>query len=571
MVASHGVTSLHSDEKALIRSHDPLSDMVFDVLIRNGRVIDGTGSPWFKADVAIRRGKIAKVGRCRVDQADRVIDATGFVVSPGFIDIHQHGEIHLVINPNAESLIRQGITTMVGGNCGWSAAPITPRNKHLVHSPWWPREVKPTWATFSDFFTIYEQQGVAINVANLVGHGWIRSAVMGWEARLPTDDELAAMQAYTAEAMADGVFGLSTGLTYPPGCWSNTQEVIELCRIVAKYGGFYATHDRGLPWPAGKAEAIEIGQAAAIPTQISHIETHGREGGRQAEALKLVEAARARGQDVTYDVCTTLYGGGWLVASVMPAWACEGGAPKMLERVSDPATRDKMQRDILRTGEPSWDHIIILWCRAHPEVVGMTVKEIAALWNKAPWDVAFNLLKDDGLDLVEVDTATKGHTRRDLEFTFKQPSCMPNTDSWFYAPYGPLSKRSPHPRGYGGFPIVLRKWVRGETRPDMPEEEGTKLVTLEAAIRKMTSLPAQRLGLTDRGLLQEDMWADVVVFDADRVSDQAPYPRNGQRTPHQYPVGIPYVFVNGTLVIDQGEHTQSLPGQVLRGPGYTPT
>lgn len=568
MVASDGCYVAQPDEKALIPSHDKLPSMVFDVIVSNGRVVDGTGSPWFRADVAIRGGKIAKVGQCTVDQADRVIDAEGFVVSPGFIDIHQHGEIHLVINPNAEALIRQGITTMVGGNCGWSAAPITQRNKRLVHSPWWPREVKPTWETFNDFFKIYERQGVAVNVANLVGHGWIRSAVLGWEARLPTDDELDAMKAHTAQAMEDGVFGLSTGLTYPPGCWSNTHEVIELCRIVAQYGGFYATHDRGPPWPEGKAEALEIGRTAAIPTQISHIETHVGDWGKQLEALKMVEAARARGQDVTYDVCTTIYGGGWLVASIMPSWACEGGAPKMLERVSDPTTREKMRRDKLRVGEPQWEHIIILWSRTHPEIMGMTVNEIALTWDKDPWDVSFDLLRDEGLDLVEVDTATKGHTERDLELTFKQPSCMPNTDSWFYAPYGLLSRRSPHPRGYGGFPIVLRKWVRGETRPDMPEEVGVRLVTLEDAIRKMTSLPAQRLGLTDRGLITEEMWADIVVFDADRVSDQAPYPRKGNRKPHMYPEGVPYVFVNGTLVIDKGEHTNSLPGRVLRGPGY---
>ena len=497
-----------------------------------------------------------------------MIDAEGLVVTPGFIDIHQHGEVHMVINPNAEGLVRQGITTIVGGNCGWSAAPITRKNRHLVHSPWWPKEIKPEWGTFEEFFKIYEKQGVAINVANLVGHGWVRGAVMGWEARLATEDELEEMKAHVVKAMEDGVFGFSSGLTYPPGCFSDTNEVVELCKVAAKYGGIYSTHDRGGPWPKGKAEAIEIGEKAAIPVQIAHIETHRGEFGKQEEVLTMVEEARARGVDVTYDVCTTMYGGGWFVASVMPAWSYEGGAPKMLERVGDPDTREKMKNDILSRREPQWDSIIILWLRAHPEFIGMNVAEIAETWGKDPWDASYDLLRDEGLDLSEVDTATKGHDAKDLETTFRQHACMPNTDSWFAAPYGFLGKRAPHPRGYGGFTIVLRKWVRGETRPDMPEEVGSKIVTLEEAIKKMTSLPAQRLGLKDRGLLREGMWADIVVFDADKVTDKAPYPGPANRKPHIYPEGMPYIIVNGTVVIDQGEHTGSLPGKVLRGPGY---
>jgi N-acyl-D-aspartate/D-glutamate deacylase len=532
-------------------------------------MVDGTGNPWIKQDLAIREGRIVKTGNCSSDQADRVIDATGHVVTPGFIDLHQHGEIHLLINPNAESLVRQGITTMVGGNCGWSAAPISEKNRHLVHSPWWPREIKPEWETFRDFFKIYERQGVAINIANYVGHGWVRGAVMGWDARRATGDELEEMKAHVAKAMEDGAIGFSDGLTYPPGCWADNGEVLELCRIAASYHGIYSTHDRGGSDFRGKVEAVEIAEKAHLPVQIAHLETHGpKEFGRTGEVLKIVDDARARGVDVTFDLCTTLYGGGWLAASVMPAWAYEGGAPEMLKRVSDPATREKIKKDRLNRDAPKFDGIIVLHSRAHPEFLGMNLLEIAEKWGKDPWDAAFDLFRDEGLDLVEIGVASRGHNEEELRIAFKHPACMPNTDSWFRAPYGWLGKMAPHPRDYGGIAIVLRKWVRGATRPDMPEEPGAKILTLEEAVRKMTSLPAQRLGLRDRGLLKEGMWADTVVFDPERVSDTAPYPGPANRKPHMYPEGIPYVIVNGVVVIDRGEHTGSLPGKVLRGPGY---
>ncbi len=544
--------------------------MGFDIVIKNGLVIDGTGNPWFKADIAVKKGRIAKIGNCTTDQADRVINAFGHVVTPGFIDIHQHGEIHIIINPNAESLVRQGITTMVGGNCGWSAAPTSSKNRHLVHSPWWPREIRPEWETFEEFFKIYERQGVAINVANYVGHGWVRGAVIGWEARLATRSELEEMKFYVAEAMEDGVFGLSSGLTYPPGCWSDTNEMVELCKIVAKYGGIYSTHDRGGLDFKGKLEAIKIGEKAGIPVQIAHIETHGlKEFGRMGDVLKLVDDARARGVDVTFDLCTTLYGGGWMAGPMMPAWAYEGGAPKMLERVSDPLIREKMKKDIISSrGSLKFDDLIVLHSRRNPEFVGMNLMEVAEKTSKDPWDAAYDLFKDEGLDLVEIGVAIRGHKEEDLCIGFKHSACMPNTDSWFRAPYGWLGKMSPHPRDYDGMVIVLRKWVRGVTRFDMPEEIGIKVVTLEEAVRKMTSLPAQRLGLKARGLLREGMWADIVVFDAEKVTDKAPYPSPANRKPHMYPEGISYVFVNGTIIINCGEHTGSLPGKILRGSGY---
>ena len=542
--------------------------MIHDYLIKNGWILDGSGNPWYRAALAIQGQRIVFIGNSSSTQAKRVIDAAGLIVAPGFIDIHQHSEIHLLIHPQAESLLKQGITTVLCGNCGWSAAPISEHNRGLVHSPWWPHEISPTWRTFDQFFKIYETLGLAVNVANLVGHGWIRGAVMGWEARPPLPAELEEMKTLTAQAMEDGVFGLSTGLSYPPGCWSEPPEVIELCKIVAKYGGFYVTHDRGGEWPQGKQEAIQCAKDAALPLHISHIETHLGSWGRQKEALNLVQRARLKGMDVTFDVCTTRYGGGWLLSSLLPFWAYEGGAPKILARLQDSTTRKKIVTDLRLKPPDFWRDIILLGSYVHPQIIGMNLAEIAELWNLPPWTAAINILIDEGTQLVEVDCAMKGHAPSDLEETITQPTCMPITDSWLPTSLGVIGRHAPHPRGYGGFTIVFRKWVRGETRNTMPEEPGAQILTLTDAVRKMTSLPAQRMGLHDRGLLKEGNIADVILFNPQTLTDKAPYPNAENRRPHLYSEGVRYLFVNGNLVLDRGECLPVLSGKVLRGPGY---
>lgn len=539
--------------------------MLFDAIIRKGRIVDGTGNPWFRADVAIRDRRIAKVGRCATDEADEIIDAEGLIVCPGFIDIHNHSEIHLIVNPNAASMVTQGITTLVVGNCGFSSAPVTSKNRDLVYSPWWSKEVKPTWNTLAEYFSILEKQGISVNVASLVGHGFVRGAIMGWEARLPAEEELEQMKELVAEAMKDGAVGLSSGLTYPPGVWSDTHELVELCKVVATYGGFYATHDRGTPYMKAKFEAIEIGEKAGCPVQISHIETHTGSFGQQDAVLTLVEEARQKGADVTFDVCTTIYGCGYFIGLVIPPWGLEGGAPRILERVSDPATRTKMRESMEKSRrQPAWDNIIVHRQRSHPEFSGKTVARIAKEWGKDPWDASYDMLKDDELDCVEIFAAVKGHDDDDLRKAIAHPFAMPNTDSWLEAPYGLLARGTTHPRAYGGFTIVFRKWVRGITRPDMPEEIGVKILTVEDTVRKMTSLPAQRLGLQDRGLIREGMYADIVVFDEKKIADKANYFGNTM----VYSEGVNYVFVNGGIVIEKGEHIGSLPGKVMRGPVY---
>jgi len=542
--------------------------MVYDYLMINGRIVDGTGNPWYKAALAIQGHRIAAIGNIASTQADQVIDAAGLVVAPGFIDIHQHSEIHLVIHPQAESLLKQGITTVLCGNCGWSAAPISEHNCELVYSPWWPHEIAPTWRTFNQFFKIYEEQGIAVNIANLVGHGWIRGAVMGWKARPSVPSELEEMKTLTIQAMEDGAFGLSTGLSYPPGCWSETHEVVELCKIVARYGGFYATHDRGGKWPQGKQEALQCAEDASLPVHISHIETHSGSWGRQTEALNLVQNARRKSIDVTFDVCTTAYGGSWLLSSLLPFWTYEGGAPQILARLQDSKTRARIVTNLCQKPPEFWNNIILLGSYVHPEIIGMNLAEIAEFWDLPPWTAAINLLIDEGLRLVEVDCAMKGHVPPDLEETIAQPTCMPITDSWLPASSGIISRHAPHPRGYGGLTIVFRKWVRGETLKTIPEEPGAQILTLTDAVRKMTSLPAQRMGLHDRGLLKEGNVADIVLFNPQTLSDRAPYPNAKNRRPHLYSEGVHYLFVNGNLVLNQGECLPVLPGKILRSPGY---
>jgi len=312
-----------------------------------------------------------------------------------------------------------------------------------------------------------------------------------------------------------------------------------------------------------KTEAIGIGEKAGCPVQISHIETQAGSFRQQDAVLKLVEEARQKGIDVTFDVCTTIYGCGYFMGLVIPPWGLQEGAPKILERVSDLATRTKMRESMEKSGrQPAWDNIIVHRQRSHPEFSGKTVAQIAREWGRDPWDASYDMLKDDGLDCVEIFAAVRGHDEDDLRKAIAHPFAMPNTDSWLEAPYGLLARGTTHPRAYGGFTVVFRKWVRGETRPDMPEEIGVKILTLEDAVRKMTSLPAQRLGLQDRGLIREGMYADIVVFDEEKITDKANYFGNTM----VYSECVNYVFVNGRIVIEKGEHIGSLSGNVLRGP-----
>ncbi len=530
---------------------------MYDVVIKNGLIINGCGNPWFRADIAVKDGRIAVIGEIPASKGDVVIDATGKIVCPGFIDMHSHSDLFLLINPRAESKIRQGVTTEVIGNCGGSISPIKPDKIPIFKRRIGvlAEEVAWDWRTFDEYASKLESQGIAVNVAPLIGHGTLRINVMGFEARAPTRDELDEMKALLEESMKAGAFGLSTGLIYTPGCYAETDEIIELAKVAAKYGGIYSTHMRSESDRLLEAiwEAIRIGREANIPVEISHMKAAGRRNwGKIIGALKLIEEARMNGIDVTCDFYPYTAGSTGL-AACLPPWVHEGGLEEMLKRIQDPAIRSKIREDMERgtvgwenlAGLAGWENVVVVYCERNKQFEGKSIAEIARERNVDPLDAALDLLIDEEgvvgivLHMMHED---------DMKLVMRSPYSMVGTDGSSYAPYGPLARGKPHPRNYGTFPRILGKYVREE-----------RVLTIQDAIRKMTSLPAQKLGLYNRGVIAPGYWADIVVFDAMKVIDTATF-----TDPHKYPIGIEYVLVNGVVVIDKGEHTGKLPGKVLR-------
>jgi len=541
-----------------------------DCIVDNGRVVDGAGNPWFRADVGIRGGRIVAVGNLSGAEAARRIDAMDRAVSPGFIDMHNHSDITLLVRPEADSHIRQGVTTMVIGNCGGSAAPwsaaAAATSGTLEDDSTLSRlgELGLRWSTFAEYLDVVSQRGCAANVAALVGHGNIRSIVLGWESRAPSADELNRMRAMVAEAMEAGAYGISYGLMYPPGFFAEIDEMVQLDRVVGRYGGFHSIHMRDERNPeryrASVREAIEIGERAGTALNISHLEAHYPNWGMQAEILELLEAARTRGVDVTCDVPPYLLSSSSLSIGI-PDWAHEGGFARLLARLRDPDTRKAIGESILSEKpfgarfmlDGNWDKGWLGASEKHPEYTGKSLAEIAAMKGVEPsFEVVFDILLDEGQDLPAHGQL---HNEADLRTLVAHPLSMIETD----AGVSISETGKANPRGFGSFPITFRKYVRGEDRAEEPLECGKKILTLQEAVRKMTSLPAQRLGLRDRGLVREGMWADLVIFDPDAIADKTTY-----ADPYQYPVGIDYVLVNGQVVVQKGEHTERLPGQVLR-------
>jgi len=526
---------------------------LLNVIIKNGRLVDGTGNPWFEADIGIKNGKVLEIGDLGSEDASRVINAKGLVVSPGFIDIHSHSEYSLLANSKAESKIRQGVTTEVNGNCGDSPAPIEGMTAEAAEEAK-EYNLDVDWSTLDEYLDRLENQGIALNAAQLIGHGTIRTAVMRYENRPPTPEELTRMKELVAQAMEDGAFGMSTGLFYLPGCFADTEEVIALCKIVAKYGGIYTSHIRGEgdPLIEAVAEAIEIGEKANIPVEISHHKACGIENwGKVKKTLRMMQEARSRDMDVTCDVYPYTACGTDLV-SMIPNWAHEGGIGKLRERLNDLRIRERIKKEMLKglsgwessVKQSGWRKIRVIGWKEHKEFEGKTIAEIAELKGVDPFDLTFNLImKKENPELIEL-----AMREEDVCTVINHPLSMVGSDGWALAPHGVLGESKTHPRSYGTYPRILGKYVR--------EEE---VLSIEDAIRKMTSLPAQKLGLRDRGILRKEMWADVVVFDPSRVVDEATY-----EDPHRYPEGIDYVLVNGNMVVDKGKHTGTLPGKVLR-------
>jgi len=544
--------------------------LTFDLVIRNGFVIDGAGNPWFRANVGISEGKIAEVGRLDTMKAERVINATGLMVSPGFIDIHSHSDLALLINPRAESKIRQGVTTEVIGNCGGSAAPAIKETLNFLKDEWGleAKEVSWNWSTFGEYLDQMEKQGVALNVAPLVGHGTVRMAVMGVDNRPPTLKEMEKMKDLVAQSMEDGAFGMSTGLVYLPGCFADTSELIELCRVVARYRGIYTSHTRGERETIVEAlkEAIEIGEKAGVPVQVSHNCPKWGGSGKLLEMFELYEKARARGVDVTMDndAHTDLNP---QLSYVLPQWAQAGGVEKVIERLRNSEIRERIKKEIVEDKCPGpgycglvkhgrWDRIFLFRCKKNQDLIGKNFEEIAKIkGTKDPFDAYFDLLIEEK---DEASALFNYISEDDIRTVLKFHLMMVSTDGSAYAPYGALGKIDGYsPCSYGEYPYILERYVREE-----------KVISLQEAIRKMTSFPAQKLGLKDRGLIREGAWADIVVFDINRIKDRAtsryPYTFPLANFPHKYPEGIEYVLVNGEVVIEKGEHKGFLPGRVLR-------
>jgi N-acyl-D-amino-acid deacylase len=524
---------------------------MFDVIIKNGIVVNGTGAPEKQLDVGIVGDRIVKLGALSKEQAKNIIDVDGLIVAPGFIDIHSHSDICLLSNPRAESKIRQGVTTEVGGNCGASVAPITDKNRDNFLEEAKEMEIEVDWHTMGDFFNKLENSGIALNYISLVGHGTIRSAIMGLDDRTPTGFELRQMKEEVSKAMRWGAFGLSTGLIYTPGCFAETKEIVELCRVAGGYNGIYTTHMRGEgdTLIESVSEAIEIGRKAKIPVQISHLKAAGeRNFGKVKYALKMVEQARKKKIDVTCDRYPYIASSTSLV-SFFPTWARAGGKDKFLERLRELKIRAKIKNEIDKGIENKirWEKILLASVRSNKnkEFEGKMVAEAAREKRQDSFNFACDLLlEENGF----VNVCSFGMSKKDMDAAILHPLVMIGSDSSARAPYGVLGQRKSHPRGYGTFPRVIRDYVR--------ERE---LLSLPEVIRKMTWASAQRLGINDRGIIQEGAFADLVVFDLNNIEDRATY-----QEPHQYPKGIEYVLVNGQIVVERGEHTGKLPGRVLK-------
>lgn len=537
-------------------------DTAFDLLIRGGRVIDGTGSPWYRADVAVRDGRIAAIGRLPGAHARREIDARGMVVAPGFIDMLGQSELTILVDPRLPSKIYQGITTEATGE-GTSPAPLDSAMVAEDRALYEHYGITPDWRTLAEYFARLERRGIGINLASYVGATSVRERVLGREDRAPTPAELRRMEALVARAMEAGALGVSTALEYAPAPYASTEELVALARVAARYGGLYATHMRseGDDEMAALDETFRIGREAGLPIEIWHLKVAGvHNWGGMPRVVARIDSARNAGLDVEADTYAYTAWANSLSAFV-PPWAHDGGTDSLLARLRRPATRDSIRRDMTDPSTP-WDdewleipdpHAVLVTSVLDPDLrdlQGLRLDAIADRWGEDPIDAIFDLLlKDRAATGVAVFAMSEGDVRDALA----QPWVSVDTDYEGLATSGVLGGEHPHPRAYATFPRILRKYVR---------EEG--LFSLEEAVRKFSALPAQRLGLTDRGVLREGLWADIVVFDPDTIRDVATF-----EDPNRLSEGMRWVLVNGVPVIADGAMTGATPGKVLRGPGWT--
>jgi N-acyl-D-amino-acid deacylase len=528
--------------------------MTFDIVIRGGVLVDGSGAPPASGDIGIGAGRIAAIGSELATDAGKVIDAAGLFVCPGFIDIKTHSDFTLPINPKAESKVRQGVTTEIIGHCGFSVAPVLPGKVELLRdylspsAPWLPfREMG-----FPEYLDTFP--ATSVNAGMLVGHNTLRLMVMGMENRPPSADELAQMAALLEEALDAGALGLSSGLFTSPGAYAEPAEMTALCNVVKRHNGAYFTHLRDESGGVLEAldEAIAIAETCGIHVEIVHFKCSGMDNwGKTAQALERIAAARARGLDVDCDFYPYTAGSNPL-KNILPQWVQAGGVDAMLTRLALPETRARIRTDVAREGLnnwgriPSWDCVRISVSPNTPHYAGRTIADLAKETGQDPVErLCDYLIADKGATRVLVTSISED----DVEDLVRSRSALVGSDGNCVATYGTVSQGMPHPRFYGTFPKVLSHYVQDRA-----------LLPLEAAVHKMTGATAQALKLTDRGLLREGHRADIAVFDAADFRDRATYAQ-----PHQYPSGArTTVLVNGTIVVENAVHTEALPGMVLR-------
>jgi N-acyl-D-amino-acid deacylase len=526
--------------------------MVYDLLIIGGKIIDGTGSPWYWGDVAVQNGRIAAIGRLADAPARRVIQADGRIVSPGFIDMHTHSDLQLLANPLHECKIRQGVTTDVLGHDGLGLAPVTPRVAALLREQlagWNGRtDVEWDWNTVTQYLDRFDRRA-AVNVSMLVPHGTIRLIVMGEDNRPPTERELGLMRALVDGAMREGAFGLSTGLTYAPAMFADDDEVVELCKALKPYGGAYVPHHRnyGMEALKGYGDSIEIGRRAGVAVHLTHCHLgFPVNKNRAPELLQIIDNARAAGVEVTLDTYPYLAGNTYL-HSLLPGWVHDGGSQAILSRLQSPDLRPRIRHEMEVTGSDGfhgvplgWEMITIAGISSGDDtgIVGLSLPEAAARAGQETFDFFCDLLIRTQLG---VSCLAFIGNEENVQAILQHPAHMVGSD-------GILTGERPHPRGWGAHTRFLAHYTRD-----------LGLLTWEEAIRKMTSAPARRIGCLDRGILRPGLAADLVVFDPDTVRDTATY-----ESPRRYPEGIHYVAVNGTLVVDDEQITGETPGRALR-------
>jgi N-acyl-D-amino-acid deacylase len=525
----------------------------FDLVIKGGTLSAGTGGAAWQADLGIAGDTIEAVGTIAPEQARRVLDATGLHVCPGFIDIHTHSDGGILACPTADSRVRQGITTEVTGNCGSSAAPLKGLGAEEIRKNWLANEgIEADWSDVASYMSRIERAGISVNHALLLGQGTIRAAQVGEVNRPLSQDELKGVLGSVEEGMDQGAFGLSTGLEYTPGRYTPTAEIVEMARVVSRRGGLYASHirDEEALVLDGVNEAIDIGRLTGARVEISHLKAAGRQNwGKQRPALDLIESARRQGVEVLADAYPYIaYSTG--LSIFLPDWALEGGTRAVLARLRNPGNRKRIREEVagrIAADPGDFDLIVISRTRnaANGALVGMNLSQIGAKWQIEPIDALLRLLEEEEVDVPFIGY---GMSPQNVEMVLGNPLVMIGSDGESMAPVGKTAATRPHPRSYGSHARVLAYYTVGK-----------KLLDLPTAIRKMTSMPADQAGIGDRGRIARGRKADILVFDATTIKDEASFD-----DPHRYPTGIRHVIVNGVPVVQDGNHTGARPGRMLR-------